>query len=116
MNKTLKVDVGNLNKEKGVLIVKFEGEFDKAGFSHVADELNALVKDCPAKILVFDFKNLKFINSEGIGYLMEVHSHLAKVDKRLVVFGVNDHVKDVFKAIGLYDVIEIHESLPSSLS
>jgi len=88
-------------------VVKFTGEFDKAGHSAVKEELEKAIKEFPAKTLFFDFAALKFINSEGIGYLMEIHAHLVKNGKELVIVGPNAHVKDVFKAIGLDGVVPV---------
>ncbi len=96
-------------------VIKFEGEFDKAGHSEISDELDKAVKDFKGKNLIFDFTRLKFINSEGIGYLMEIHTHLVKEDKKLVIVGLNAHVKDVFKTIGINEIVAIHESLNAFL-
>jgi len=96
-------------------IIKFVGEFDKAGHADVRDDLNSKVRAFDKRFLVFDFTELKFINSEGIGYLMEVHAHLLKQDKKLVIIGVNDHVKDVFETIGINEIVSIYDSLEDFL-
>lgn len=88
-------------------IVKFVGEFDKAGYTTVKDELVCAVENFSGNSLVFDFGALKFINSEGIGHLMEIHTHLVKDGKKLVIIGPNSHVSDVFRAIGLGEIIPI---------
>lgn len=115
MQKTLTVNYGLLETDKKRQVFKFVGEFDKAGYTDVRDELNAAVKKFEGKSLVFDFTALKFINSEGIGYLMEVHAHLVKLDKQLVLVGANDHVKDVFETIGISEIIPIYPSLDAFL-
>lgn len=68
------------------------------------------------KYLLFDFTELQYINSEGIGYLMEIHAHLVQRDRELVVFGLNDHVKDVFQAIGIAEIIPIYGNLSDFLN
>jgi len=115
MNNTLVINVETLNKEKRFQIIKFDGEFDKAGYTDVREQLNVSVKSFAGSKLVFDFSKLKFINSEGIGYLMEVHAHLVKQDKQLVIVGANDHVKDVFETIGLSEIITLYSSLDDFL-
>lgn len=92
-------------------VVAFSGDFDKAGYTEVGDRLSKFVKDFALNTLVFDFGNMKFINSEGIGYLMEVHTHMVNNGRQLVIVGANDHVKDVFNAIGIGEIISVKEYL-----
>ena len=110
-NLTMNIDspIDNYN------IIKFEGEFDKPGHSEIKDELESFIKSFKGVSIVFDFKKLKFINSEGIGYLMEIHTHLVKNDQQLVIIELNNHVKDVFDTIGLAEIISIHEDINSFL-
>ena len=75
------------------------------------EKLNNTVKKFNGSKLIFDFTNLKFINSEGIGYLMEVHSYLMKRDKKLIVVGANSYVKDVFDTIGIDEIITLSPNI-----
>ncbi|MFA6917309.1 MAG: STAS domain-containing protein [Candidatus Gracilibacteria bacterium] len=115
MQKTLNIVVNPLDATKRSQLIQFNGDFDKAGYGEVRDELNGAVKSFVGASLVFDFTNLKFINSEGIGYLMEVHTHLVKQNKKLVIVGVNEHVKDVFETIGISEVIPLYPTLDAFL-
>lgn len=116
MEKNLTLTIGKPDEVKGYMVVKFSGELDKAGHVDIRDVLDDVVDKFVLKTLVFDFTGLKFINSEGIGYIMEINNHLAGKKQKLVVVGLASNVADVFKAIGLKDVVEIHKSLDSFLS
>ncbi len=113
MPQNLRLDVQPPVNGGDYRVVKFIGEFDKAGHSEVKEELDGIVDSCIAASLIFDFHGLKFINSEGIGYLMETHAHLVDNGKKLVIVGLNSHVADVFAAIGIKDVVEIHDTVES---
>ena len=92
-------------------IIKLEGEFDKLGHSEIKEDLEKTINNINVPSLIFDFKKLKFINSEGIGYLMEIHTHLIKKDLQLVIINLNSHVKDVFETIGLKEIIPIFSNI-----
>lgn len=92
-------------------VLAFSGEFDKAGFAEIKDSITEFVKNFDLKFLIFDFGNLKYINSEGIGFLMEVHTHLIQRGRKLIICGLNDHVKDVFQTIGISEIVSIFKSL-----
>ncbi len=115
MGPNLTINIDDHTEDNDYTVVKFEGEFDKAGHNEIHDELSKCVKDFSGKYLIFDFSRLKFINSEGIGYLMEVHTHLSQRDRKLVIVGLNSHVSDVFKTIGIAEVVTIHPSLDDFL-
>ena len=113
MQANLKISISPL--ENNNQVISFDGEFDKAGHSEISEELDNAVKDFQGTNLIFDFTRLKFINSEGIGYLMEIHTHLIKKDKKLIIVGLNSHVADVFKTIGMNEIIPISDTLDDFL-
>lgn len=108
---TLKIEVLEPNKDQDFQVIKFVGSFDKAGHADVKEQLENSIKEFSLKYLVFDFAELKFINSEGIGYLMEIHTHLVQRERKLIVLGLNDHVKDVFQTIGIAEIIPVFGDL-----
>lgn len=116
MGPNLKIEISKTEDGQNYQIIKFVGEFDKAGHTEIREQLNTSVKDFSLKFLIFDFAELKFINSEGIGYLMEIHTHLFQRDRQLVIIGANEHVTDVFKAIGIAEIIPIYTDLHAFLS
>lgn len=97
-------------------IVNFSGDFDKAGFAEIKAKISDFVMNFSLKTVIFDFSGLKFINSEGIGFLMEVHTHLVQRDRKLVVVGLNAHVKDVFNAIGIAEIVPSFDSVNEYLN
>lgn len=116
MNANLKINFSEADKNQNFQVVSFDGEFDKAGFAEIKDELTNFVKSFELKSLIFDFSKLKYINSEGIGFLMEVHTHMIQRDRKLVVTNLSANVKDIFTAIGIADIIPIFDSLNDYLN
>ena len=109
MESNLKIKFEEVDEK--TFIVHFIGEFDKAGFMSVREELNRTVKAFDGLFLIFNFEKLKFINSEGIGYLMEIHSHFSTVDAKFSIVGVRSNVLDIFETIGLDEIIPIYENM-----
>src|SRR3989338_4002524 len=116
MGPNLKITISEGLTDENYQLVKFDGDIDKAGHAEVREQLDKCITDFSLKSLVFDFTALKFINSEGIGYLMEVHTHLVQRERQLVIVGLNDHVKDVFEAIGIANIVPIYVNLSEFLS
>ena len=47
---------------------------------------------------------------------MEIHTHLVKRKKKLVLVKPDAHVKEVLKTIGISEVIPVYESLNAFLN
>jgi anti-anti-sigma factor len=116
MGPNLDIDVQPVPEGQSFQVVKFTGEFDKAGHMEIRGELDSAVDDFSAKSLVFDFSGLRFINSEGIGYLMEIHAHLIQRGRQLVIVGLAPNIKDVFEAIGIKEIMPIFADLSDFLN
>ena len=111
MNDHLKIIERSDDSSDKRAVYSFVGEMDKAGLDIVRKEVSELVDAFEKDLLVFDFKEMKFTNSEGIGFLMEIHAHLVNVGKNLVICDVRENVMDVFEAIGLDKVVKIYDDL-----
>ena len=116
MTANLLIEIGDANVDKGYQVVKFNGEMDKAGLAEVKDELLSCAKTLESQTLLFDFAHMKFINSEGIGFLIEIHGLLDEAKKTMAILSPNSHVSDVFDAVGLKQIISVHVNLTDFLS
>ncbi len=103
------------DKQKSYQVFELNGDMDKQGLTLVRQKLEETAQNFPYQYFIFDFSNLNFINSESIGFLMTLHSHLVKMKKKLVVTSAKSHVKDVLSVIGILNVIDYHDSLEAFL-
>lgn len=108
------------NEDQSFKVIVFKGEFDNAGYDNVRDKFDELLeaysKDPKVRNVVFDFADLKYINSQGIGILMEIQTKLLALDKKMVIIGLNSNVKDVFDTIGMQEMVTIFKDLKAFLN
>ncbi|MFA6992163.1 MAG: STAS domain-containing protein [Candidatus Gracilibacteria bacterium] len=108
----LPVDAGNNYK-----VIKFAGAFDKSGYSDINSQLDSILStfaemdSTSMRTIVFDFTDLDYINSQGIGIIMEIHNDLKDHSKKLVIIGVKPNVQDVFTAIGMNELVQVYATL-----
>lgn len=112
----LHLTVEPFNSVHNAQIIRLQGEFDKLGLASVKDELEKIIEGFSGKYLIFDLGDLSFINSEGIGYLIGVYTHLVNAGGVFCLVGAKDHVKDVFEALGLWNVIKHADSIEACYS
>lgn len=99
-------------EKEGIQVVDFKGNLDKVGLQSVEEKIEKLVDEFAGKFMVFNYADLEFTNSEGIGFLLTLQAKLVKKNAKLIVIAAKDHVKDVFNVIGMTKIIDCYESMP----
>jgi len=99
-----------------IKVVALEGEMDEPSLQDIRLNLDPVLNDMNAKALIFDLKDLAYINSKGIGYLVAVHTHLSKGQRKLILCSAQETVMDVMSLVGLTSIIPHHEKLEEALA
>lgn len=94
-----------------VKVISLTGEMDESNLEAVKAQLDPLLADLNIKTLLFDLRQLEFINSKGIGYLVSVHTHLSKDQRVMLMAGASEAVMDVISLVGLTTIIKYFATL-----
>jgi len=93
--------------EKRALLVKVEDELDH----HIAEKIKGLVDDklrsTNAVNIIFDFSELAFMDSSGLGVIMGRYKKVRTLGGRVIVFGVNASVLRIMEMSGLSKIIKL---------
>lgn len=93
--------------EKKALLVKVTGELDH----HMAEKIKAEVDDkmrsTNAVNVIFDFSELSFMDSSGLGVIMGRYKKVRTLGGRIIVFGVNAGVLRIMEMSGLSQIIKL---------
>lgn len=103
--------VTDLRKSHAV-VVEFHGELDQSTIPGAERKLAEFLDTATCTVCIFDFSNLSYINSEGLGLLMSTHAKLAKRKLDLAVAAPKPNVADIFELIGLAKIIPVFPTLP----
>ena len=98
------------NDGTSTLIAKVSGELDHHIAGRIRDEADARIVKDSIKKLIFDFSELNFMDSSGIGVIMGRYRQVIFKGGRIGVTGVKAGVERIFKLSGLYKIIERYES------
>ena len=91
------------------------GRLDSAGVEQIEAPLTASVRD-GAQHVLFDLSKVPFVGSLGIRLLISVGRVLHRQDRRLVMYGVQPQVAEVFETVTLGDLIPIAGSEAEALA
>lgn len=98
------------------LVVKLNGELDHHVAEEIRQELDQLIETKPIKDLVFDLRDLRFMDSSGIGVMMGRYKSISQMGGRLAIVNVSEKVDLIFTMSGLYKIIEKFSSLKEALN
>ena len=84
--------------------IEFYGELDDSICPIYRDEISKYIENNRTNY-IFNFKNVTFIDSSGIGFILGRYNQLKSHRKKLYIAGANDHIKKIFKISGIYTVI-----------
>ncbi len=92
------------------LIVKLNGELDHHTAEEVREEIDQKIEQNNIKNIIFDFKDMKFMDSSGIGVVIGRYKKVNKLDGQAAVVNMNSHIERIFKMSGLFNIIMRFES------
>lgn len=89
--------------------IKVKGDVDASSSIHLDNSIKASVQEGAKKIIV-DCSNLEYISSAGLGVFMSYLEEFKANKVRIVLFGLNPKVYNVFQILGLDQLMNIVES------
>ncbi|MFP4698038.1 MAG: anti-sigma F factor antagonist [Eubacteriales bacterium] len=99
------------------LIVTLRGDLDHHNAKFVREKIDSLLKRNNLKNVIFDFANMDFMDSSGIGVIMGRYKNLQSVGGKVAVANVSPSIDRIFNISGLYKIISkctsVNEALKS---
>jgi anti-sigma B factor antagonist len=94
------------SKEENLITLTIDGELDASSCIVLDESIQQVVNENEKRILV-DCKQLSYISSAGLGVFMSYLQDFAQNDIRMVLFNLNPQVKEVFRILGLDNLLKI---------
>ena len=69
------------------------------------DLFNAI--DSSSKSVILNLRKTRYIDSSGIGFLLQMHQKLVESGRELTFTGLNEDITRTFRVSGLLDVLKI---------
>ena len=93
-----------------VAIIRLDGDLVVSEVEKLRSEIRELAEKNIHKVIL-DFADIDFIDSSGIGLLVEILKSLSKYEGgQLKIVNINRQVKDILKQIQLFSIFDIYDS------
>lgn len=104
-----------IEEQEGITVAHVKGPIDSATMDHFHKTFGALFRARNAKV-VMDCTDLTYINSRGMGWLMEYHRQVTLGKGRLVLANPLPMILFSFQRLKLTDVIKTYPSVADALA
>ena len=110
---TYNLDVSNGTSRS--ILLRVAGEVDMAAAPGVMDAILGAALSNPTYQVVVDLDHVTFIDSVGLGALIEAHQRLAEQNMRLVISSPSDAVRRLMTVTGTADYLGVAADQPGSI-
>lgn len=93
-----------------------EGDIDHHGASILREESDVVFNREYIKEVIFDFANIKFMDSSGIGLIMGRYRQAKYNDAKVSLINVPDNVDRMLEMSGIYRIIDNVEKKNNKIS
>lgn len=110
------VEINDVPGRKDIKLVKISGNLDVVNSDPVMQVLEFLLQKNPGVNLLFDMREVEFIDSYGNLVLIKSHMKAKKNGGAVKVFSLNKNIQDVFNIIGIAKLIPIFKFYEEALA
>lgn len=89
---------------------------DSSAIEAIARDLYALVDEQAVRKLVLDFESVNFLSSQALGMLITLKNKADAIKGRVVLCGMKDDLKKVFKIMKLTKMFSFYENEQRALA
>ncbi|HEY8364290.1 MAG TPA: anti-sigma F factor antagonist [Haloplasmataceae bacterium] len=87
------------------LFIRLSGELDHHTSIHLRDRINSLTDKFEIRNMVFNLKNLQFMDSSGIGVILGRYQHVKQKKGHLIVCELNAMIEKIIQLSGLLKIL-----------
>ncbi len=97
------------------LIVTIEGEVDHHTSVEIREKVDREYQKRRTRNIIFDFTNIQFMDSSGIGVLMGRYRNVMILGGNIALYGVGDQVDRVLSVSGIYKIVKNYNTIDEAI-
>ncbi|MBE6142700.1 MAG: STAS domain-containing protein [Erysipelotrichaceae bacterium] len=93
------------------LVIKISGDLDSSKTFLYKEKIHQYMREYGPKYIIWDFKDLTFIDSAGIGLILGRFNEIERVKGIMGLIGLNSYSRKVIQISGLFSIMKEYSSL-----
>ena len=101
------VDFKTSETKDNLIIVRLKGDLDHHVANEIKDEVDNFIITKRINRIAFDFRNVGFMDSSGIGLIMGRYKKIKAMEGEIFVSNLGISIQRIFKLYGLFKIDHI---------
>ncbi|NLP45434.1 MAG: anti-sigma F factor antagonist [Epulopiscium sp.] len=97
------------------MIIKIQGEIDHHTSEMIREKIDKAYERYNAKNMIFDFSDILFMDSSGIGVIMGRYRNSSQKGGHVAVVHLQPQIERVFQLSGLHKIIHQFDSIDEAI-
>jgi len=110
-----KMNAAYYELHQNCLVIYVTDDLDHHAVTQLREYSDRLIDAGNIKHIIFDFTEVGFMDSSGIGLIMGRYKKVMFLGGRAAVTNVGEAVNRIFSLSGLYQIIERYDTVPEAL-
>lgn len=97
------------------LIIQLDGDLDHHSTGKLRERIDRELKRTGAINAAFDFSNVSFMDSSGIGFIMGRYKIVRALGGKVILYGISDNVRRIIEMSGIDKLVITAKNLEYGL-
>jgi stage II sporulation protein AA (anti-sigma F factor antagonist) len=97
------------------LVVKIAGEIDHHYSEEIKFKIEKEFSKTNSKNIIFDFSELTFMDSSGIGMIIGRYKAIGKQGGQVIVASINENPKKLIEMAGLHKILKCYNNVNEAI-
>ncbi len=106
----------NIAEKNNFLIFRIYGELDMNTVPEFKEKIEKAMQEKNIANIILNLQNMNFIDSTGVGALLGRYKKIKKINGEMIIVGVNERVKSIFKISGIYNLLKFYTTEKETFS
>jgi len=102
-------------EEKKAIIVKINEELDHHTCSRLRNEIDSEIDFRVPEKLIFDFENVSFMDSSGIGIVIGRYKNMKSIGGEAIIANTRPTVKRIFEMSGMNKIVSFYDKVEDAV-
>ena len=105
-----------LLKKGTTLIIKIMEDMDHHSAQYLRQKIDCELVKSTVKNIIFDFSNVNFMDSSGIGIVVGRYKNIQKLNGRAAIVNANPKIIQIFEMSGILKIIPYYSDIDKAIS
>lgn len=101
---------------KNTLVAELFGELDHHAAEKARDKIDEAVDNYGVQNLIFDFTNVSFMDSSGIGMVLGRYRKMNEMEKKIAIVSCSKAIRNILNMAGVFSLMDYYNTKEEAIA